>query len=126
MHLFLVLFQIGEMRRTSRFPQFNRYRPPRRCLAWHAERWAVAKYVRSWRIAAVDRTSASGRKPPLRLVILIGLGLLFAYPPAGIVYLIVLAAWKPIKLFAGFLIGGYAAGLGFGRATRAPNINNRT
>jgi hypothetical protein len=33
---------------------------------------------------------------------------------------------EPIKLFAGFLIGGYAAGLGFGRATRAPNINNRT
>jgi uncharacterized membrane protein YccC len=52
------------------------------------------------------------------VVILIGLGLLFTYPLAGALYLIVLAAWRPIKIFVAFLIGGYAAGWGFGRATR--------
>jgi len=62
MHLFLVLFflvlfQIGEMRGTSRFPQFNRYRPPRRCLAWYVKRWAVAN------MSALTRTFRNVRYP---------------------------------------------------------------
>jgi hypothetical protein len=51
-------------------------------------------------------------------VIIAGLGLLGLHPPLGFLFFVLIALWRPIKLLAGFLIGGYAAGLGFGRATR--------
>jgi hypothetical protein len=46
------------------------------------------------------------------------LWLVVTYPVAGFIVGMLALLWKPIKVFVAFLVGGYAAGLGFGRATR--------